>query len=333
MNDLKQFCNDTGISSERLIFAKKDGSLVYQDTGVLVEDWVTYLAISEPLSHEFTFLKYDSHLYSNTISKDPQNLIHKDFVQSHASESTIFKKNEHTNKHEIIINSQTYSTDIFNGITQPMLTSYSSIFIEKVGYFNFEALLGSNVIAVKRSRSHITRNANLDVLDEDNCIYMANLKLYFSDLGFRLVPKYSKFLNATIMKKLDILNLALKDIWYDLNTIPSLYKPHMNFNPKYYDEQRGHHLKLSVIPTGIDVCLETFFKFNISNEDSEKIAKNFIERYHKYNDPIALQAMKFFNILDSTVDSFILQAGLQHEFYTNINVFEDYITVSQMNSI
>lgn len=335
MSSLAHFCNRIGIDSHLLRVIKKDNILYNKKTAEPLSDWVLFNAIDNPIQNSLIFHKFrdDENFYSEPYSLGANNLpiMPRNTIQQKATKESTFQR--HDNQHSIIVDNQNYFTNLFNKACEGV-SDYKMIYpFEDVGNVSFTIDFRSDVLTLQRISTSLVNRSNLDVLNADNYSYSARLNLYHgANQKMHFSPHYITDFSDDINRKLMVLNHAVYDLWQDLGDVPGFFKSSIYAAPNATDKLKGHYFTVTDTGSGLDVNLDTFFKFTINFEASMKLAKQFIKRYNNYNDPIALNVMKMLNIINPVSFDSMMTQDL-HDFYNDIEAFENYIKVFEMTTI
>lgn len=335
MSSLAHFCNRIGIDSHLLKVIKKDNILYNKKTAEPISDWVLFNAIQNPIQDTLIFHKFrdDENFYSEPYSLGANNLpiMPRNTIHQKATKESTFQR--HDNQYSTIIDNQTYFTNIFNKACEGV-SHYKMIYpFDNIGNFSFNVEFRSDVLTLKRISTSLVNRSNLDVLDADHYSYAARLNLHHgSNQKMHFSPHYITDFSDDINRKLMVVNQAVYDVWRDLEGVSGFLKGSVRVVPNANNKTKGHYFTITDTGAGLDISLDTFFKFNINSDDSIKLAKNFIERYKDYSDPIALHVMKMLNIIDPVSLDIMMEQDI-HAFYNDIDAFESYLKVFEMNVI
>lgn len=332
MSNLANFCNRIGIDSECLRVVKKDNILYNKKTAEPLVDWVLFNAITNPLRNKLIFHNFgdDSNLYAEPCSSALSYVPISDIIKL-ANETTTFIRG--VDKHVILGGNQIYSTNLFSKACQG-INHYKMIYpFDNIGNFSFQVEYYSKVLTLKLLSTSLMNRANLDILDADNYAYSARLNFHCgANQKMHFAPHYITDFAAPINRQLMTINRAIDDLCMDLQQIKGFLKSNIVAIPEVNATCQGHYFNLFETDTGVQVSFDTFFKFLISREQSLKLARKFIHRYHEYNDPIALHIMKMLDLLTPLA----LETMSEHDiysFYHDIDAFEHYLTVFEMTTI
>lgn len=337
MSNLAHFCNRIGIDSHLLKVIKKDNILYNKKTAEPISDWVLFNAIQNPIQDTFIFHNFgnDKHFYLDPSVLDDRviglNFIPRTMIYQQSTEQTTFKRVD--SQHSIIIDNQRYFTNLFDKACEDV-SVYKMIYpFDDIGNFSFNVEFISGVLTLKRISTSLVNRSNLDILDADRYSYAARLNLHHgSNQKMHFSPHYITDFSDDINRKLMVVNQAVYDVWRDLEGVSGFLKGSVRVVPNSNNKTRGHYFTITDTGSGLDISLDTFFKFNINSDDSIKLAKKFVERYNDYNDPIALHVMKMLNIINPVSLDCMMEQDL-HAFYNDIEAFENYISVFEMTVI
>jgi uncharacterized protein YfkK (UPF0435 family) len=335
MSSLAHFCNRIGIDSHLLRVIKKDNILYNKKTAEPLSDWVIFNAVNNPIQDSLIFHKFrdDENFYTEPYSFVANNLpiMPRNTIHQKATKESTFQR--HNNQHSIIVDNQPYFTNLFNKACEGV-SDYKMIYpFEDFGNFSFSIDFRSEVLTLKRISTSLVNRSNLDVLDADNYSYAARLNLYHgANQKMHFSPHYITDFSDDINRKLMVINHAVYDLWQDLSDVPGFLKSSIYSFPNATHKLKGHYFTITDTGSGLDMNLDSFFKFTINFEASIKLAKQFIKRYNNYNDPIALHVMKMLNIINP-VSLDLMMAQDLYDFYNDIEAFENYIKVFEMTTI
>lgn len=335
MSNLAHFCNRIGIDSQLLRVVKKDNILYNKKTAEPLSDWVIFNAIHNQLRDDLVFHSFcdDKNFYADPvdIGSPMTPILPRNQIVSLSNECNTFKAVD--NRYSIELNGQTYFTNLFNkaGIDE---SKYKMIYpFEDIGNFSFDIHFESGVLLLKRTSTSLINRANLDVLDADKGSYSARLNFHHgANQKIHFAPHYVTDFSDPINRKLMLINRVVDDLCIDLQRIVGFLKSNIRQKPIVSDRLKGHYLNMTDTADGIQVDFETFLKFYITQENSIKLARKFIERYKDYNDPIAIHVMKILNIIDPVSLENMMEQDV-YSFYNDIEAFENYLKIFEMNVI
>lgn len=335
MSSLANFCNRIGVDSHLLRVIKKDNILYNKQTAQPISDWVLFNAIQNPIQDSLIFHNFgdDEHFYAEPSDLDSGGLhfLPRSMIYQSSTDKTTFKRVDR--QHLIIIDNQTYFTNLFDKACDGV-ANYKMIYpFDGVGNFSFNIEFMSEVLTLKRISTSLVNRSNLDILDVDNYSYAARLNLYHgSNQKMHFSPHYITDFSDDINRKLMVVNQAVYDLWRDLEGVGGFLKSSVRAIPNVSHKLKGHYFTVTDTGAGLDISLDTFLKFNVYGDNCIKLAKRFIERYKDYNDPIALHVMKMLNIINPVSLETMMPQDL-HAFYNDIEAFENYVTVFEMTVI
>lgn len=335
MSSLAHFCNRIGIDSHLLRVIKKDNILYNKKTAEPLSDWVLFNAIHNQLRDDLVFHSFydDKNFYADPADVNPTILpiLPRNQIVALSNECNTFKAVD--NSYSIELNGQTYFTNIFHNASMGE-SKYKMIYpFEDIGNFSFNIHFEAGVLSLKRISTSLINRANLDVLDTDKFSYSARLNFHHgSNQKIHFAPHYVTDFSDPINRKIMLVNRVVDDLCLDLQRIVGFLKANIRQKPVLSDRLKGHYLTMTDTDDSIQVDFETFLNFHITQENSIKLARKFIERYKDYNDPIAIHVMKMLNIINPvSLDSMMAQD--LYDFYNDIEAFENYIKVFEMTTI
>lgn len=332
MSSLANFCNRIGIDSECLRVVKKDNILYNKKTAEPLVDWVLFYLINNPIEKKLIFHNFgaDANLYAEPCSNALVYLPRNEIIKQSTATTTFVRD---VNKHVILGGNQIYSTTLFEKACQGISDYKINYNFDEIGSFSFHVEYQSLVLTLKQISVNLKNRANLDILDADNHAYSARLNFHYgANQKMHFAPHYITDFSDPINRKLMVINRAIDDLCLDLQQIKGFLKSNIVAIPEVNATCRGHYLNLVEADDGVQVSFDTFFKFLISREQSLKLARKFIYRYHEYNDPIALHIMKMLDLLTPLALETMSEYDL-YSFYHDIDAFEHYLTVFEMTTI